>query len=98
MMTIFFTSPRLMVLQALPKGTKFNHDYFIHTIFPGLYNETTRISRKKGVRVCQSTWTIRRVIMVTRSLRNVPTEALNELDTNLILQTSVRATFDCLAC
>jgi histone-lysine N-methyltransferase SETMAR len=48
MITIFFTSTRLLVLEALPKGAKFNQDYFIDAIFPGLYNEKTRISRKKG--------------------------------------------------
>jgi hypothetical protein len=48
MFTIFFPSSRLLVLDALPTGTKFNQDYFIHGIFPGLYNEKRRISRKKG--------------------------------------------------
>jgi hypothetical protein len=36
------------VLEVLPKDTKFNQNYFIDPIFPGLYNEKTRISRKKG--------------------------------------------------
>jgi hypothetical protein len=35
----------------------------------------------------QFTWTIRCVIMGTRSLRNLPREILNELHTHLILQT-----------
>jgi hypothetical protein len=35
------------VLESPPKGTKFNQDYFIGTIFPGLYNEKRRISRKE---------------------------------------------------
>jgi transposase len=48
MVTIFFTSRRLLVLEALPKGTKFNQDYFIDAIFPGLYNEKTRISHKSN--------------------------------------------------
>jgi hypothetical protein len=46
MITIFFTSRRLLVLEALPKGTKFNQDYFIQCIYPRLYREKTRISRK----------------------------------------------------
>jgi hypothetical protein len=29
----------------------FNQDYFVHAIFPGLYNEKTRISRKKDFQV-----------------------------------------------
>jgi hypothetical protein len=48
MLPIFFTSTRLLVLEALPKATKFNHDYFIDAIFPRLYNEKRRISRKEG--------------------------------------------------
>jgi hypothetical protein len=35
--TIFFTSTRLWVLNLLPKGTKFNQDYFIDTVLPNLY-------------------------------------------------------------
>jgi histone-lysine N-methyltransferase SETMAR len=48
MLTIFFTSTRLLVLEALPKGTEFNQDYFIGAIFPRLYNEKRRIARKEG--------------------------------------------------
>jgi hypothetical protein len=48
MITIFFPSPRLLVLEALPKSTKFNQNYFNHAIFPGLYNEETRIIRREG--------------------------------------------------
>jgi hypothetical protein len=47
MITIFFTSTRLLVLEARPKGAKFNQDYFVNAIFPGLYNEKRRISRKE---------------------------------------------------
>jgi hypothetical protein len=36
MVTIFFTSTRLLVLNFLPKGTKFNQDYFIDTMLPNL--------------------------------------------------------------
>jgi hypothetical protein len=35
--TIRFTSRRLLVLEARPKDTKFNQDYFIRDIFPRLY-------------------------------------------------------------
>jgi hypothetical protein len=47
MVTIFFTSPRLLVLNFLPKGTKFNQDYFIDTLLPNLYSEKRRIARCK---------------------------------------------------
>jgi hypothetical protein len=39
MVTIFFTSTRLLVLKSLLKGTKFNQDYFIDTVLPNLYSE-----------------------------------------------------------
>jgi hypothetical protein len=51
--TILSTWIRLLVFKALPKGTKFNQDYVIHAIFPWLYNEKTRISRKNGFPVFQ---------------------------------------------
>jgi hypothetical protein len=35
-------------LEVLPTGIKFNQDYFIDAIFPGLYNEKRRMSRKEG--------------------------------------------------
>jgi hypothetical protein len=47
-LTIFFTSRRLLVLKPLPKGTKLNQNYFIDAILPRLYNEKRRISRKDG--------------------------------------------------
>jgi hypothetical protein len=33
----------------LPKGTKFNQDYFIDTVLPNLYSEKRRIARRKGL-------------------------------------------------
>jgi hypothetical protein len=48
MLPMFFRSRRLLVLEALPKGIKFNQDYFIGAMIPELYNEKTRISRKEG--------------------------------------------------
>jgi hypothetical protein len=47
LLTIFFPSRRLLVLKFPPKGTKFNQDYFVDAIFPGLYNEKKRISREE---------------------------------------------------
>jgi histone-lysine N-methyltransferase SETMAR len=46
--TIFFISTRLLVLNFLPKGTKFNQDYFIDMVLPNLYSEKRRIARRKG--------------------------------------------------
>jgi hypothetical protein len=49
MVTIFFTSIRLLGLNFLPKGTKFNQDYFIDTVLLNLYSKTKRIARRKGL-------------------------------------------------
>jgi hypothetical protein len=49
MVTIFFTSTRLLVLNFLPKGTKFNQDYFIDTVLPNLYSDKRGIARRKGL-------------------------------------------------
>jgi histone-lysine N-methyltransferase SETMAR len=46
---IFFTSTLLLVLNFLQKGTKFNQDYFIDTVFPNLHSEKGRIARSKGL-------------------------------------------------
>jgi histone-lysine N-methyltransferase SETMAR len=48
MITIFFTSTQLQVLEALPKGVKFNQDYFVHAVLPGSFNQKRRISRESG--------------------------------------------------
>jgi hypothetical protein len=49
MVIIFFTSTQLLVLNFLPKGTKFNQDYFIDTVLPNLYSEKRRIARRKDL-------------------------------------------------
>jgi hypothetical protein len=45
----FFTPTRLLALNFLAKGTKFNQDYFIDTVLPNVYREKRRISRRKGL-------------------------------------------------
>jgi hypothetical protein len=47
--TIAFTSIRLLVLNFLPKGAKCSQDYFIDTVLPNIYNEKRRIVRRKGL-------------------------------------------------
>jgi hypothetical protein len=49
MVTIFFTSTRLFVLNFISKGTMFNQDLFIDTVLPNLYSEKRRILRCKGL-------------------------------------------------
>jgi hypothetical protein len=90
MVKILFTSTRLLVLNFLPTGTKFNQDYFIDTVLPNPYSEKTRIARHKGlpgfsVHMDNST--------CQRSLKNLRRDTLLELLTHLIHQTSVCVTF-----
>jgi histone-lysine N-methyltransferase SETMAR len=46
MLTVFFTSGRLIVLKALPKRTTFTQHYFISDILPDLDREKLRYRRK----------------------------------------------------
>jgi hypothetical protein len=96
MITIFFTSRRLLVLEARPKGTNFNQDCLIQCIFPRLESEKGRISRNTGfpafsVHVNSSiSYTGRKVSdkFAQGSIERAPHP--------LVLQTSVHTTFDCL--
>jgi hypothetical protein len=55
----FLDTDATSLVGALPTGTKFNQDYFIRAIFPGLSNEKKQISRKKVSPFFQFTWEIR---------------------------------------
>jgi hypothetical protein len=54
LLPISFPSRGLLVLKSLLNGTKFNQDYFIDAIFPGLHDEKRRISRKDGFPACSA--------------------------------------------
>jgi hypothetical protein len=41
-LTVFFTSPKLIVLEVLPKGTALTQHYFISDILPDLNSEKLR--------------------------------------------------------
>jgi hypothetical protein len=45
-LTVFFTSPKLIVLEALSKGTRFTQHYFISDILPDLDSEKLKCRRK----------------------------------------------------
>jgi hypothetical protein len=47
MMTVFSTARQLIVLDAFPKGQKYNQEYFVQNIFPPLLNEKKRFSRQR---------------------------------------------------
>jgi hypothetical protein len=42
-----FTARQLIALDALPKGQKYNQEYFVENILPPLLNEKKRISGQK---------------------------------------------------
>jgi hypothetical protein len=49
MFTIFFTHRKLLIVEDLPKGQKYNQDYFISEILPELAREKMRYKwRKQG--------------------------------------------------
>jgi hypothetical protein len=47
MLTVFFTSRKFLVLDALPKGQKYNEDYFAQKMIPELQPERSRFARRK---------------------------------------------------
>jgi hypothetical protein len=46
MLTIFFTSTKLVSLNALPSGGRFTQNYFINTVLPDLIHERGQILRR----------------------------------------------------
>jgi hypothetical protein len=46
MITIFFTARQLILLDVLPKGSKFNQQYFIDYVFPDLKTENLDFRRR----------------------------------------------------
>jgi hypothetical protein len=46
MLTVFFSGERRLSLETLPKGTKFNQDYFLQSVLPALTNEKGQHCRK----------------------------------------------------
>jgi ATP-dependent helicase YprA (DUF1998 family) len=93
MVTNFFTSTRLLVLNFLPNGTKFNQDYFIDTVLPHLYSEKRRIVRRKSLpnfSVHMDNSMCHNGAKITEKLRR---GTLHEFLTHLIHQTSARVIF-----
>jgi hypothetical protein len=45
MITIFFTARQLFLLDVLPKGSKFNQQYFIDYVFPDVKMENLNFRR-----------------------------------------------------
>jgi hypothetical protein len=47
MITVFFTTKKLIVLDVLPRGSTFNQLYFIKNIFPDLKTANLNFRRQK---------------------------------------------------
>jgi hypothetical protein len=46
MITLFFNGRKLIVLDVVPKGRKYNQRYFVHNIFPDLKHQNRRYQRR----------------------------------------------------
>jgi uncharacterized protein (DUF488 family) len=47
MLTVFFTSRELFVLDAMLKGQKYTLDYFVRKVVPEVQSERSRFARRK---------------------------------------------------
>jgi hypothetical protein len=88
--TILFTWTRLLVMNSLPKRTKFNQDYFVDAVLPDLYSENAQIVRRKVLPSSS--------VHIDNSMchkgAKITTNRSREPLAHLIHQTSIRATFD----
>jgi hypothetical protein len=89
----FFTGTRLFVLKALPKGRKFNQDYFLEEVLSSLSRQKGRIAERNLSSLFLSIWTNRCVMMLERSVSNWNITRSNEPLTQLVLSTSAHVTF-----
>jgi hypothetical protein len=86
MMTIF-TGTHFLVLEALPKGRKFNQNYFLEEVLPSLSRQKGQIAEINLNSILSSIWTTRCVIMLKKSVWNWNIVKPNDLLTQLILPT-----------
>jgi hypothetical protein len=70
MFTILFPSRKLLIAGYIPKGQKYNQDYFIWDILPELEQEKMRYKRMKQGGTFAYTWITQKVMMVATSKKN----------------------------
>jgi hypothetical protein len=70
MVTIFFTNRKLLIPEYLPKGQKYNQDYFISDILPELKREKMRYERRKQGQLFSCTWTVQQVTTLGKPREN----------------------------
>jgi hypothetical protein len=92
----FFTSIRLLVLNFLPKGTKFNQYYFIDTVLPNLSSEKRQIARRKGLPSFSLHMDNSMCHGGAKTTEKLEKRHIARAPHHLIHQTSARVTFGCL--
>jgi hypothetical protein len=87
MLTVFFASRWLIVLEALPKETTCTQHYFLSDILPDLDGEKLRYRRKNPGQDFFGTWTIQNVATQRRSRESSKRNTSPEHRTHHIRQT-----------
>jgi uncharacterized protein YeaO (DUF488 family) len=95
-MITFFTGTRLLVLKALPKGRKFNQDYFLEEVLPSLSLQKS-LNRRQQLEL---DFVVHMDNSMCHNARKISLELEhNKIERALaqrILPTSARVTFGCL--
>jgi hypothetical protein len=93
MIMIFFIARQLILLDVLPKRSKFNHQSFIHYVLPDLKTENRNFRRWMPLAIFGCTWIIQWVTMGQKSCQNSASITFHVFRTHPIRQTWARATF-----
>jgi hypothetical protein len=98
MIMILFTARQLILLDVLPKGSKFNQQYFIDYVLPDLKMENRNFCRRMPLATFVCTWIIQCVTIGGTSCQNSTSITLSDCRTHPIRQTWARATFGSSGC
>jgi hypothetical protein len=91
-----FTGTWLSVLKTLPKGRKFNQDYFLDEVLPWLSRLKGRVAEWNLSSILLSIWTARCAIMLEKAVWNWNITKSNGALAQLNHPTSAPVTFGCL--
>jgi hypothetical protein len=86
MITIFFTARQLIMLDVLPKGSKFNQQYFIDYVPSDLKTENRNFRCRMQIATFGCTWIIQWVTMGQNSCHNSTSITLHDCRTDSIRQ------------
>jgi hypothetical protein len=87
LITLFFTGRKLIVLDLLPKGGKFNQLYFVDYIFPDLKWETGIFIVGSHRRIFGDIWAIQFTTMTQKWYQNSRSLMFHDYHTHPIRQT-----------